>query len=76
MSGCELEQEGYCTHECEYGTIKKGDCSKEGPNGECLAKPEDMVDVCEFCLKPDCHNEECLDTTNAKDSSSNGENKK
>ncbi len=62
MSGCELEQEGFCTHESEeYGvTIKPRSCKYEGPNGECTAKPKDLVTICPHCLKPYCHNEDCL----------------
>ena len=62
MSGCELEQEGFCTYESqEYGvTIQPHSCRHEGSNGECLATLKDLVDVCPYCLKPGCHNEDCL----------------
>lgn len=45
MSGCEFEQEGLCTAESK--------CSKQkGKLRECVAKPEDLIDICTDCYKP------------------------
>jgi len=58
MSPCEFEQEGYCCLQAEYPEIKEP-CPKMGKNRKCLAKEKDLVEVCEFCLKPNCYGE-CL----------------
>lgn len=55
MSGCDFNQEGFCTLQCEYPDVEK--CGKaKGKLQNCTAKEEDLTEFCEDCGEPidDC----------------------
>ena len=52
MSECEFCHEDSCILQIEYPDIAKCEHAK-GKLRECTAKPEDLVDVCFDCGKPE-----------------------
>lgn len=48
---CEFCHEGLCRRQIEYPNIAKCEYAK-GTFGECTAKPDDLIEICEDCDKP------------------------